>query len=62
MYLKLYSHKSTYNSSIAVSPLILFHHQSPSSYCEPFTNDENGLPIAPCGAVANSMFNGKHHC
>lgn len=31
--------------------------KSPSSYCSPFTNDQNGLPIAPCGAVANSMFN-----
>lgn len=31
--------------------------KSPSSYCSPFSNDGNGLPIAPCGAVANSMFN-----
>ncbi|XP_041806277.1 transmembrane protein 30C [Chelmon rostratus] len=31
--------------------------KSPSSYCMPFTHDQNGLPIAPCGAVANSMFN-----
>ncbi|XP_040005259.1 transmembrane protein 30C [Xiphias gladius] len=31
--------------------------RNPSSYCEPFTKDQNGLPIAPCGAVANSMFN-----
>lgn len=31
--------------------------KSPSSYCSPFINDQNGLPIAPCGAVANSMFN-----
>ncbi|PAV90273.1 hypothetical protein WR25_14279 [Diploscapter pachys] len=27
------------------------------SDCEPFDKDASGLPIAPCGAVANSMFN-----
>ncbi|KAM4558561.1 transmembrane protein 30C [Odontesthes bonariensis] len=31
--------------------------KNPSSYCEPFVKDEHGLPIAPCGAVANSIFN-----
>ncbi|XP_029386098.1 transmembrane protein 30C [Echeneis naucrates] len=31
--------------------------KNPSSYCEPFDRDQNGLPIAPCGAVANSIFN-----
>ncbi|RVE58275.1 hypothetical protein OJAV_G00207650, partial [Oryzias javanicus] len=31
--------------------------KSPSSYCKPFDVDANGVPIAPCGAVANSMFN-----
>ncbi|KAG9271019.1 cell cycle control protein 50A-like [Astyanax mexicanus] len=31
--------------------------KSPSSYCEPFAHDEHGEPIAPCGAIANSMFN-----
>ncbi|XP_069563156.1 transmembrane protein 30C [Brachyistius frenatus] len=31
--------------------------KNPSSYCVPFTRDQNKLPIAPCGAVANSMFN-----
>ncbi|XP_032385129.1 transmembrane protein 30C [Etheostoma spectabile] len=31
--------------------------KNPSSYCEPFMKDQNGLPIAPCGAVANSIFN-----
>nr|XP_020465154.1 cell cycle control protein 50A-like [Monopterus albus] len=31
--------------------------KEPSSYCEPFAKDQNGLPIAPCGAVANSFFN-----
>lgn len=31
--------------------------KTPSSYCSPFINDKNGIPIAPCGAVANSIFN-----
>ncbi|CAL9690367.1 unnamed protein product [Knipowitschia caucasica] len=31
--------------------------KTPSSYCKPFNRDSKGLPIAPCGAVANSMFN-----
>ncbi|KAM7380303.1 hypothetical protein PAMP_003611 [Pampus punctatissimus] len=31
--------------------------KNPSSYCQPFTQDKDGLPIAPCGAVANSIFN-----
>ncbi|KAK2904967.1 hypothetical protein Q8A67_006766 [Cirrhinus molitorella] len=31
--------------------------KAPSSYCDPFTYDANKVPIAPCGAVANSMFN-----
>lgn len=35
----------------------------PSTDCAPFAfaNDSNGVlkPIAPCGAIANSMFNGK---
>nr|AAH56764.1 Transmembrane protein 30C [Danio rerio] len=31
--------------------------KAPSSYCAPFHYDANGVPIAPCGAVANSMFN-----
>ncbi|KAM6978857.1 transmembrane protein 30C [Tautogolabrus adspersus] len=31
--------------------------KKPSTYCQPFDKDEKGLPIAPCGAVANSMFN-----
>ncbi|XP_052004626.1 transmembrane protein 30C [Xyrauchen texanus] len=28
-----------------------------SPYCAPFDSDANSVPIAPCGAVANSMFN-----
>ncbi|KAL4656525.1 cell cycle control protein 50A-like [Arapaima gigas] len=28
----------------------------PSTYCEPFAYN-NGTPIAPCGAIANSLFN-----
>lgn len=31
--------------------------KNPSSYCKPFDKDANGVPYAPCGAVANSMFN-----
>lgn len=35
-------------------------HQEPSSYCLPFRIDPDGVPYAPCGAVANSMFNGTY--
>ncbi|KAG7467481.1 hypothetical protein MATL_G00154280 [Megalops atlanticus] len=31
--------------------------KNPSSYCEPFARYKNNTPIAPCGAIANSMFN-----
>lgn len=37
----------------------------PSSDCAPFAytnvsgNNDKAKPIAPCGAIANSMFNGK---
>lgn len=31
--------------------------ENPTSYCKPFDRDVNGVPYAPCGAVANSMFN-----
>ncbi|XP_061917386.1 transmembrane protein 30C [Entelurus aequoreus] len=31
--------------------------KKPSSYCKPFATNDKGLPIAPCGAVANSIFN-----
>uniref|UniRef100_A0A087YFZ9 Cell cycle control protein n=1 Tax=Poecilia formosa TaxID=48698 RepID=A0A087YFZ9_POEFO len=31
--------------------------KNPSSYCAPFDKDNDGVPIAPCGAIANSMFN-----
>ncbi|CAN2390039.1 LEM3 (ligand-effect modulator 3) family / CDC50 family [Pristimantis euphronides] len=27
------------------------------SYCAPFSSYSNGTPMAPCGAIANSMFN-----
>ncbi|XP_066533381.1 cell cycle control protein 50A-like [Hoplias malabaricus] len=30
--------------------------KSPSKECEPYSKNEN-VPIAPCGAIANSMFN-----
>lgn len=29
---------------------------SVSSDCEPFAHDDSGKPIAPCGAIANSLF------
>lgn len=36
---------------------------NPSTDCAPFAfaNDSDGIskPIAPCGAIANSMFNGE---
>ncbi|XP_051892229.1 cell cycle control protein 50B [Pristis pectinata] len=31
--------------------------KKPSEYCFPFRQDGEGRPIAPCGAIANSMFN-----
>ncbi|KFQ50290.1 Cell cycle control protein 50C [Nestor notabilis] len=31
--------------------------QIENSYCTPFTTYQNGTPMAPCGAIANSMFN-----
>ena len=32
--------------------------RSPSGECDPLETS-NGLPIVPCGAIANSWFNGK---
>lgn len=32
---------------------------NPSSDCHPFRVDANGAPIAPCGAIANSLFSGE---
>lgn len=29
----------------------------PNTDCEPFAKDSSGRPIAPCGAIANSLFN-----
>jgi len=35
--------------------------QTPSSDCDPFAYDpESRKPIAPCGAIANSLFNGAN--
>lgn len=34
--------------------------QNPSKECEPYRTSEK-KPIAPCGAIANSLFNGKTH-
>ena len=37
---------------------------TPSSDCHPFDKDpdKNNQPIAPCGAIANSLFNGIKAC
>ncbi|XP_078094298.1 cell cycle control protein 50B [Mustelus asterias] len=31
--------------------------KKPSEYCDPFHKDQQNKPIAPCGAIANSLFN-----
>lgn len=37
--------------------------QTPSSDCTPFAIDpDTNKPIAPCGAIANSLFNGGWAC
>uniref|UniRef100_A0A3Q2D1E0 Cell cycle control protein n=1 Tax=Cyprinodon variegatus TaxID=28743 RepID=A0A3Q2D1E0_CYPVA len=36
----------------------LDYFKSPGSDCAPFDYDSNDRPIVPCGALANSMFNG----
>jgi hypothetical protein len=33
--------------------------QNPSTDCHPFDKDTSNVAIAPCGAIANSLFNGK---
>lgn len=38
----------------------IFPLQNPSKECEPYRTSE-GKPIAPCGAIANSLFNGKNN-
>lgn len=35
--------------------------KQPSKECEPYRTSD-GLPIAPCGAIANSLFNGESGC
>lgn len=30
----------------------------PSTDCRPYDKTDDGVPIAPCGAIANSLFNG----
>ncbi len=43
---------------ILFSSVEVFVLQNPSKECEPYrTSDKK--PIAPCGAIANSLFNGK---
>lgn len=36
---------------------LLGHLNTPSQDCEPFMKDKDGKYIAPCGAIANSLFN-----
>lgn len=38
--------------------MVLFLPQEPSKECEPYRTIGKAA-IAPCGAIANSMFNGK---
>lgn len=33
--------------------------KTPSSDCAPYDYNDN-MPIAPCGAIANSLFSGKY--
>ncbi|XP_027857310.1 cell cycle control protein 50B [Xiphophorus couchianus] len=35
----------------------LDYFKDPSSSCDPYTRDSRNIPIVPCGALANSMFN-----
>lgn len=39
---------------------MFFLPQDPSKECEPYRL-VGSTPIAPCGAIANSMFNGKQN-
>ena len=49
-----------------LSPLLLrlyslyFRSQLDGGDCKPITS-QNGKPYYPCGLIANSVFNGKHH-
>lgn len=33
--------------------------RTPSSDCDPFDKTDDGRTIVPCGAIANSLFNGE---
>lgn len=33
--------------------------KTPSTDCIPYAYNDNKQPIAPCGAIANSLFNGN---
>jgi len=39
---------------------LLGHLGEPSSDCEPFKTNGSNIPIAPCGAIANSLFSGVY--
>lgn len=38
---------------------LLGNNDTPTSDCAPFQYGDNGKPVAPCGAIANSLFSGK---
>ena len=51
-------HAATMCCLVSSSPSHPLPSQKPSKECEPYAYHEN-KPIAPCGAIANSMFNGE---
>uniref|UniRef100_A0A803KA30 Cell cycle control protein n=1 Tax=Xenopus tropicalis TaxID=8364 RepID=A0A803KA30_XENTR len=62
MYYELSNYyQNHYRYMISVDPKqlggLIDNLKAPSNYCSPYQWDSKNLPIAPCGAVANSMFN-----
>lgn len=50
---------ANWNQALGVCLIIVWPWmQIQRSYCAPFSTYRNGTPMAPCGAIANSMFNG----
>lgn len=51
---------ANWNQTLGVCLIIVWSWtQIQRSYCAPFSTYRNGTPMAPCGAIANSMFNGR---
>ncbi|KAM8975171.1 cell cycle control protein 50C-like [Pelodytes ibericus] len=48
---------SRYDSQLMGENVTTSRNVEKNSYCSPFTTYPNGTPMAPCGAIANSMFN-----